>query len=84
MLASFSKHSEPRKTMTLPITTVAQLNARLHEQVLDVAALRFVLDVQGNRIAHTLSELFPRPHRRQSLAGFLDGQLRPDPVSGRT
>lgn len=34
------------------ITTVAQLDARLHEQILEVATLRLALDIQGARIAH--------------------------------
>jgi hypothetical protein len=34
-------------------TTVAQLNARLHRQVLDVATLRLALDIQRNRISLT-------------------------------
>ena len=36
----------------LLMTTVAELDARLHEQVLEVASLKLALDIQGTRIAH--------------------------------
>ena len=51
-----------------------QLASRLHEQTLDVANLRTVLDIQMNRIAHTYAELDvlpPAGHRRQSLRALL-------------
>ena len=34
-----------------PMTTLRQLDTRLHEQILDVAHLRGALDVQMNRIS---------------------------------
>jgi len=37
--------------LSLPKTTIAQLDARLHEHVREVAALRLSLDIQSNRIA---------------------------------
>jgi len=46
------------------ITTVAQLNARLHQQVLEVATLHLALDIQRNRIALTLPDLVWPDHLR--------------------
>jgi hypothetical protein len=46
------------------ITTVAQLNARLHQQVLEVATLHLALDIQRNRIALTLPDLVWPDHRQ--------------------
>ena len=45
---------EPRSTMmtSLPMTTVARLDARLHEQMLEVATLRLAVDIQAMRIGH--------------------------------
>ena len=37
--------------MSIPMRTLQQLDARLHEQILDVAHLRGALDVQMNRIS---------------------------------
>ena len=48
------------------ITTVAQLNARLRAQVLEVATLRLALDVQRNRIVLTPPD-FVWPDRLQKL-----------------
>jgi hypothetical protein len=39
------------------MTTVAQISARLHQQVFEVATLRLALDMQRNRIALTLPDL---------------------------
>jgi hypothetical protein len=50
-------------------TTVAQLNARLHQQVLEVATLRLALDIQSHRIAHTLPDLV-WPDQRKTLPGI--------------
>jgi hypothetical protein len=52
-------------TKSPAVTTIAQLDARLHEQAQDVAALRFALDVQGNRFARMFTEPPPAPARRQ-------------------
>ncbi len=49
-----------------PTTTVAQLNARLHQQVHEVATLRLALDMQRNRIALTLPD-FVWPDHLQAL-----------------
>jgi hypothetical protein len=46
------------------ITTVAQLNARLHQHVHEVATLRLALDIQRNRIALTLPDLVWPDHRQ--------------------
>jgi hypothetical protein len=52
---------------SLPATpTVLQLNARLHQQVLEVETLRLALDVQRNRIALTLPD-FVWPDHLQAL-----------------
>ena len=48
-------------------TTVAQLDARLHEQVLEVATLRLALDIQRHRIAQTLLPDLAWPDHRQRL-----------------
>jgi hypothetical protein len=37
---------------SLPMTTLQQLETRLHEQTLDVTHLRAALDLQMNRISH--------------------------------
>jgi predicted metalloenzyme YecM len=37
---------------SLPMTSLEQLRARLHEQALDVIHLREALDLQMNRISH--------------------------------
>jgi hypothetical protein len=47
-------------------TTVAQLNARLNQQVHEVATLRLALDMQRNRIALTLPD-FVWPDHLQAL-----------------
>jgi hypothetical protein len=47
-------------------TTVAQLNARLQQQVHEVAALWLVLDIQRNRIAMTPPD-FVWPDHPQAL-----------------
>ena len=55
---------------SLPLTTVAQLDARLHEQVIVVATLRLAVDLQAMRIGHMQPGLFMGSHRRQSLHGL--------------
>jgi len=68
--AQFGRASEARQERmmkSLPaITTVARLNARLHQQVLEVATLHLALDMQRNRIAPTLPDLV-RPDHRHAL-----------------
>ena len=56
---------------SLPLTTAAQLDARLHEQILDVARLRLAVDLQSMRIAEMQPQLLMLPRRRQSLPGLL-------------
>jgi hypothetical protein len=56
--------------MTSLPTTVARLDARLHEQMLEVATLRLAVDIQAMRIAHTQPDPFTGSHRRQSLQGL--------------
>jgi len=48
---------------SLPMTTAAELETRLHEQILEVATLRLAIDQQSMRIAHMQPELLalPRP-----------------------
>ncbi len=53
--------------MTSLPTTVARLDARLHEQIFEVSTLRLAVDIQALRIAHMQPELFTGSHRRQSL-----------------
>lgn len=55
---------------SLPTTTVARLDARLHEQMRVVATLRLAVDMQAMRTARVQPELFPGSHRRQSPFGF--------------
>jgi hypothetical protein len=55
---------------SLPLTTVAQLEARLHEQILVVCTLRLAVDMQGMRLAHSHSELRMPWHCRPWLSGF--------------
>jgi len=68
--AQFGRASEARQERmmkSLPATrTVLQLNARLHQQVLEVETLRLALDVQRNRIALTLPD-FVWPDHLQAL-----------------
>ena len=53
--------------MTSLPTTVARLDARLHEQIFEVSTLRLAVDIQAMRIAHMQPVLFTGSHRRQSL-----------------
>jgi hypothetical protein len=57
------------------MTTLQQLDARLHEQVLEVAALRLALDIQGTRMARMPPDRDMRPHaskrRTPHLAALL-------------
>jgi hypothetical protein len=55
---------------SLPLTTMAQLDARLNEQISVVSTLRLAVDIQAMRIAHMQPELFAGSHRRQSLHGL--------------
>jgi len=55
---------------SLPRTTVAQLDVRLHEQVLEVATLRLALDIQRHRVAQTLLANLVWPDHRQTLPGI--------------
>jgi hypothetical protein len=50
----------------LATATAAQLKARLQQQILEVATLRLALDMQSNRIAHTLPD-FVWPDQRKTL-----------------
>jgi hypothetical protein len=52
---------------SLPLTMVAQLDARLHEHISVVSTLRLAVDIQAMRIAHMQPVLFTGSHRRQSL-----------------
>jgi hypothetical protein len=65
--AQFGRASEARQERMMKsipaITTVARLNARLHQQVLEVATLHLALDIQRNRIALTLPDLVWPDHR---------------------
>ena len=56
---------------SLSMMTAAQLETRLHEQILEVATLRLAIDLQSMRIAHMRPELLTLPRRRQSLPGLL-------------
>jgi hypothetical protein len=49
------------------MTTLQQLDARLHEQVLEVAALRLALDIQRTRMAHLspAPDLWPHAGKRR-------------------
>ncbi len=51
---------------SLAMTTAAELETRLHEQILEVATLRLAIDLQSMRIAHMQPELLALPRRRQS------------------
>ena len=53
-----------------PMTTAAQLDARLCEQVLEVATLRLVLDMQFWRGSH-MRPGFSIPPNRRSSPGLL-------------
>jgi len=56
-------------TKSPSITTLAELDARLREQSLDMANLRTALDVQFKRIAQMQAELdmLPQARKRRSL-----------------
>jgi hypothetical protein len=57
-------------TMSLAMTTLEQLDVRLHEHARVVLNLRTALDIQMNRISHMYAEPGVQPHarhRRQSL-----------------
>jgi hypothetical protein len=56
---------------SLPMTTAAQLETRLHEQIFEVATLRLAVDLQSMRIAHIQPELLALPRRRRLLPGLL-------------
>jgi hypothetical protein len=58
-----------KSLVSLPMTTVAQLDTRLHEHVLEVATLRLALDIQSNRIAQRpVKRRMPRnASRRRAL-----------------
>ena len=53
---------------SLPTTTVG-LDARLHEQMLEVAVLRLAVDLQAMRIGHRVAEAVHGVPSRQSLHG---------------
>ena len=55
---------------SLPPTTVARLDARLHEQMLEVAILRLAVDMQAVRIGHRAAEAVHGVASRQSLRGL--------------
>lgn len=54
---------------TLSQTNVVLLEARLHQQVLEVATLRLALDIQNQRLAQTIPD-FVWPEHRQTLPGI--------------
>jgi hypothetical protein len=54
----------------LSTTTVAQLAERLHEQALEVALLRLVVDLQSRRLFHSQrDERLALPVRRRPIPG---------------
>ena len=55
---------------SLPTTTVARLDARLHEQLLEVATLRLAVDMQVMRIGHRAAEAVQGVVSRHSLHGL--------------
>lgn len=55
---------------SLPTTTVARLDARLQEQMLEVATLRLAVDMQAMRIGHRAAEAVHGVASRQSLHGL--------------
>jgi hypothetical protein len=63
-------------TKSLPMTTLQQLDARLHEQVLEVAALRLALDIQRLRVAHMPPARDMRLHASKRRAPRLAALLR--------
>jgi hypothetical protein len=67
-------------TKSRAMTTLEQLDVRLHEHVRDVVNLRTALDIQMNRISHIYAEPGVQPHarlRRQSLRVVPIRQSRP-------
>jgi hypothetical protein len=68
-----------------PMTTLEQLDARLHEQVLDVAHLRASLDIQMNRISHIPVEFHVLPRARTPRQSLRALPIRPtDNGTGHT
>jgi hypothetical protein len=63
-------------TKSLPMTTLQQLDTRLHEQVLEVAALRLALDIQRMRIAHMPPARDMRLHASKRRGPRLTALLR--------
>jgi hypothetical protein len=55
---------------SLPTTTVVRLDARLHEQMLEVATLRLAVDMQAMRIDYRAAEAVHEVASRQSLHGL--------------
>jgi len=62
-----------------PSTTLEQLDARLREQSLEMAALRAAIDTQFTRIAQMQAELDSLPHARLRRA-MLMARLSPVPA----
>jgi hypothetical protein len=54
-------------TKSLRMTPLQRLDARLHEQVLEVAALRLALDIQRRRMVHRslARDLWPHASERR-------------------